>query len=118
MASNIHMPSVGGSLSSNMSYMSEHSFATGTEFAPGGWSQINEHGGEIVDLPSGSRVYPAATTRKMLEKQLAGYGSTGAPSVTVTGNTFTVREDADIDKIAYKLARLISQGSINYGGGF
>jgi hypothetical protein len=33
-------------------------FASGTNFAPGGPSIINERGGEVVDLPRGSRVIP------------------------------------------------------------
>jgi hypothetical protein len=33
-------------------------FALGTSYFAGGLARINERGGEIVDLPSGSRVYP------------------------------------------------------------
>lgn len=33
-------------------------YAKGTSYAPGGLAQINERGGEIVDLPNGARVYP------------------------------------------------------------
>ncbi|MEK5171820.1 phage tail tape measure protein [Heyndrickxia sp. FSL W8-0496] len=33
-------------------------FAKGTQYFTGGLAQINERGGEIVDLPNGSRVYP------------------------------------------------------------
>ena len=32
--------------------------AKGTKNWQGGIAQVNEHGGEIIDLPSGSRVYP------------------------------------------------------------
>ncbi len=90
--------------------------ATGSTHFAGGWTEINERGGELVRLPGGSTIYPHATTVKMLEQQFAGLGSAGAPQVTVTGNTFTVREEADIDRIAYAIARLIRQGAVNYGG--
>ena len=44
-------------------------FATGTTYAPGGWSAINERGYEMVDLPTGAKVLPHAATKHMLERQ-------------------------------------------------
>lgn len=107
--------------------------ASGTSFAPGGWTEINEHGGEIVDLPTGARVYPHATTMRMLDDLFSGdsYRPTmsatplsievtpSAPSsnppatINITGNSFLVREEADIDKIAYKLMQLMQQANAN-----
>jgi hypothetical protein len=40
-------------------------FATGTEYASGGAAWVGENGPEIVDLPRGSRVTPAAESRQM-----------------------------------------------------
>lgn len=40
-------------------------FAGGTDFAPGGLARINELGGEIVDLPRGSRVIPHDVSMRM-----------------------------------------------------
>ena len=45
--------------------------ASGTSFWSGGWTEINEHGGEILDLPQGTRIYPHATTMKMLQQDMA-----------------------------------------------
>lgn len=92
--------------------------ATGSSFYAGGWTEINERGGEIVDLPQGSRIYPHATTERMIQAELESSHSSGGGPVVIKGNTFYVREEADIDRIAYKLAKLISQGHINYGGGY
>lgn len=92
--------------------------ATGSSFYAGGWTEINERGGEIVDLPQGSRIYPHATTERMIQAELESSRSSGGGPVVIKGNTFYVREEADIDRIAYKLAKLISQGHINYGGGY
>ena len=50
-------------------------FASGTERAPGGLSLVGEHGAEIVDLPSGSKVIPASQTRRMM----AGRGGVTVP---------------------------------------
>ena len=43
--------------------------ATGSSFYAGGWTEINERGGEIVDLPQGSRIYPHATTERMIQAE-------------------------------------------------
>ena len=93
--------------------------AIGTSYWGGGWTEVNEHGGEIIDLPQGSRVYPHATTRKMLKDGMGGGTAmpTAAPQVTVTGNTFTVREEADIDRIAYRLYQLMFKSHVNMNGG-
>lgn len=94
-------------------------FASGTSFAPGGWTEVNENGGEIIDLPQGSRVYPHATTMKMLRDSMDGGGSPipAAVLVTITGNTFHVREEADLDRIAYKLYQLMAKSHVNMNGG-
>ena len=93
--------------------------AIGTSFWEGGWTEINENGGEIIDLPQGSRVYPHATTMKMLRDSMDGGGSPipAAAPVTITGNTFHVREEADIDRIAYKLYQLMAKSHVNMNGG-
>lgn len=95
-------------------------FASGTSFAPGGWTEVNENGGEIIDLPQGSRVYPHATTMKMLRDSMEGGSSSPIPAaapVTITGNTFHVREEADLDRIAYKLYQLMAKSHVNMNGG-
>ncbi|MDY5105266.1 MAG: phage tail tape measure protein [Megasphaera elsdenii] len=92
--------------------------ATGSSFYAGGWTEINERGGEIVDLPQGSRIYPHATTERMIQAELESRQPSGSGPVVIKGNTFYVREEADIDRIAYKLAKLIAQNSLNYGGGY
>ncbi|MBQ6779428.1 MAG: phage tail tape measure protein [Acidaminococcaceae bacterium] len=89
--------------------------ATGALNFQGGLTQINEHGGELVDLPSGSRIYPAQTTERILRKETQAQRNV-TPSVSISGNTFVVREDADIDKIAYKLIQMMGMAESNYGG--
>lgn len=88
--------------------------ATGTSHFGGGWTEINERGGEIVDLPNGSRIYPHATTEKMIANSLNGSNSVNQYSIS--GNTFVVREEADIDRIAHSLFSMIESAESNYGG--
>lgn len=155
--------------------------ATGTMNWKGGWTEINERGGEIVDLPSGSRIYPAQTTERIIQHELKNTylnqnlglsddknilsvakienitqndlstdfnklptqpdfssiqtieypqqntsntsidNSTtngGNNNVTITGNTFIVRNEQDIDEIAYRLMSLMRQVDANYGGAY
>ena len=49
--------------------------ANGTNNWSGGLTEINERGGEIIDLPGGTRIYPHATTKNMLEREMSRDGS-------------------------------------------
>jgi hypothetical protein len=112
-----NMPSLSGP-SLNFSFLDPKPHATGSSYFEGGLAQINEHGGEIVDLPQGSRIYPAATTQRIIEQQLSRNGGQQPAGVVVSGNTFVVREEADIDRIAHQLFQLMDQAELNYGGGY
>lgn len=93
-------------------------FATGVTNFEGGLAEINESGrGEIVDLPTGSRVYPHETTKRIIQQQLNS-STASAPVVNVTGNTFVVREEADINKIAYELSKIMTRVNVNWGGAY
>lgn len=93
--------------------------ATGTMNWTGGWTEINERGGEIVDLPTGSRIYPAQTTERIIQRELTkNTSNAGDSNVTITGNTFIVRNEQDIDEIAYRLMSLMRQVNANYGGAY
>lgn len=83
--------------------------AKGTSNWQGGIVQVHEKGGEIIDLPRGSRVYPHDESVTMAKEQ----GRRESKGILITGNTFNVREEADIDKIADALARKIEKASLN-----
>lgn len=86
--------------------------AHGTSDWQGGIAQVSERGGEIIDLPSGSRVYPAAETKKMLENAAGGVTF----QIAKLADELVIREDADIDKIADALRRELFKVSQNMGG--
>lgn len=109
------MKGAGPSFSFDVGSIFDHNATGSTHFA-GGWTEVNERGGEAIWLPNGSWIYPHATTERMLQKQLERVGSGGAPQVTISGNTFAVREEADINRIAYELLKLINTAHVNYGG--
>lgn len=109
------MKGAGPSFSFDVGSIFDHNATGSTHFA-GGWTEVNERGGEAIWLPNGSWIYPHATTERMLQKQLERVGSGGVPQVTISGNTFAVREEADINRIAYELLKLINTAHVNYGG--
>ena len=87
----------------------------GTDDWRGGIAQVHERGGEIIDLPRGSRVYPHDKSLEMARRDGAAAGS-GSCSVTITGNTFNVREEADIEKIGDMIVRKLKKANDNRGG--
>lgn len=82
----------------------------GTDNWQGGIVQISEKGGEIVDLPSGSRVYPHDKSVQMARQE-----SKKNLSVTIAklADSIVVREDSDIDKIAEAIVRKIEAAAGN-----
>lgn len=89
--------------------------AGGTMNWTGGLVQVSERGGEIIDLPSGSRIYPHDQSVAMARAEGRRMTSTSI-SVNVSGNNFTVREEADINKIGDAIARKLSMAMSNRGG--
>ncbi len=88
--------------------------AKGTRDWKGGVAQISEKGGEIVDLPKGSRVYPHDASVKMA-RQAAGCAVT--LNIAKIADEIIIREKGDIKKlatqIAEELARRIEQAQMN-----
>lgn len=106
------VPGVGGA---SLSIPLIPQLAKGTNNWAGGVAQISERGGEIVDLPSGSRVYPHDETVKMAYQDGANTGKTVNVSIPKIADTIVVREDADIDKIVNKLAKQLTEAAASLG---
>mgnify|MGYP002622146473 CR=1 FL=1 len=51
--------------------------AKGTSYFEGGFTEINEHGGEILNLPKGTQIIPHATTVNILRKEIRNSISNG-----------------------------------------
>lgn len=75
-------------------------YATGTTYHPGGWAMVGEMGRELVKLPRGSEVFSAGQT--------AGMMAAAAP-VTVNVGPVTVREDEDIQALAWRIVKEIER---------
>lgn len=89
--------------------------ARGTGNWTGGLVQVHELGGEIIDLPQGSRVYPHDKSVAMARAEGAASGSQSL-TIAKLADQIIVREDADIDRIANALADRIKKAKEKRGG--
>lgn len=90
--------------------------ARGTDNWKGGFAQISEKGGEIVDIPSGARVYPHDETVRKAYADGAKRNSGKSVYIAKLADSIVVKSESDIDKIAEALAKKIFETSDNMGG--
>ena len=88
----------------------------GTNNWKGGVAMIHDRGGEIVDLPQGSRVYPHDKSVEMARREGERSGS-GSISINIQklADKIEVRSDEDIDRIAEALAYKLKKIALNTG---
>ncbi len=88
----------------------------GTDNWKGGMAMIHDRGGEIVDLPQGSRVYPHDKSVEMARREGERSGS-GSISINIQklADKIEVRSDEDIDRIAEALAYKLKKIALNTG---
>lgn len=84
--------------------------AKGTDDWEGGIVQVHEKGGEIIDLPKGSRVYPHDESVKMAKQDASRHISL---TIAKLADQIIVREDADIDRIAEAIAKKLEKVQLN-----
>jgi hypothetical protein len=99
-----------GSIDTDIGFSFGHN-AAGTQNWSGGATWVNENGPEIADLPSGTRIYPASETRRMLAAAANDRGSSGPVIKQTFNNNFaggaaTMQDVQQMGQIAY-------QGAIN-----
>ena len=82
------------SSSTMLSYILQHSFASGTLSAPGGLSRIGELGGELVWLGKGDSVYSNRASRNLME-----WGRYNPAQVLSSGNNSSSQQIFNFDKI-------------------
>ncbi len=89
--------------------------AKGTMNWKGGPVQVHERGGEIIDLPRGTRVYPHDKSVQMAYK--AGSSNRGwSFKLEKLAEQIVIREEGDIGKIMNQLADMLEKVSTNIGG--
>lgn len=104
------VPGIGGKGWQGLGIPHIPALAKGTDNWRGGIVQVHERGGEIIDLPQGTRVYPHDESVRMAraegEKKLSA-------SIAKLADQIIVREEADIDKLANAFVRKLEQTSFN-----
>lgn len=105
------VPEVGGK---SLSIPLIPTLATGTDSWQGGIVQVSEKGGEIIDLPRGSRVYPHDVSMEMARN--GGRGNTNSINIPKLADQIIIREDADIERIGDMLIRKLRTASGTMGG--
>lgn len=104
------VPGIGGKGWEGLNIPQIPSLAKGTDNWQGGIVQISEKGGEIVDLPSGSRVYPHDESVQIARQEARKNFSV---KIAKLADNIIVREETDIDKIAEAIIRKIEEASDN-----
>lgn len=104
------VPGIGGKGWEGLNIPQIPTLAKGTDNWQGGIVQISEKGGEIVDLPSGSRVYPHDESVQMARQEAK---KNFIVKIAKLADSIIVREDSDIDKIAEAIVRKIEEASDN-----
>jgi len=87
--------------------------AKGTDNWSGGPAMIHDAGAEIVDLPTGSRVIPHNKSMQQEYARGKADGSVNGKGFNIIIQQMSVREDADIDKIATAIAEKIESHAMN-----
>lgn len=100
-----------GSGASAESVVSVPGRAIGDSSWRGGLVQVHERGGEILDLPRGTRIYPHDVSMQMAK---SGQGQT--VNIPKLADQIIIREEADIDRLGERLARKIQKSAGNRGG--
>lgn len=104
------VPGIGGKGWEGLNIPQIPTLAKGTDNWQGGIVQISEKGGEIVDLPSGSRVYPHdESVQKARQEAKKNF----IVKIAKLADSIVVRDDSDIDKIAEAIVRKIEEASDN-----
>ena len=81
--------------------------AKGTNNWRGGWTWVNEEGGELMNLPNGTQIIPHDLSEIMV-KEHARNGNGMSINIPKLADTIVVREDADIDRIGEALANKLN----------
>ena len=88
--------------------------AKGTMNWKGGPVQVHERGGEIIDLPRGTRVYPHDKSVQMAYR--AGSSRKWSFNLEKLADQIVIREEGDIKKVIDQLAEMLAKASTNVGG--
>jgi TP901 family phage tail tape measure protein len=107
------VPVMGGKTFGPLSIPTIPQLYRGTNNWPGGLAMVHDRGGEIIDLPRGSRVYPH-------DESVRRAYNDGSRNVNIKipklAETIVIREDADIDRLASAMVHKMEIAMADYAG--
>jgi hypothetical protein len=89
--------------------------AKGTNYWQGGLAMTQERGGEIMDLPRGTRVYPHDKSIQMARSESAKASGSVVVNINKLADKIEVRNDKDIDSIVDKMVDKLEKIMNNTG---
>lgn len=107
---NVSLQNAGANIQGGNVKLQAH--ASGTDYAPGGWSLVGEEGPELVNMPRGASVLPADQTSHVL----SGLGGgAGGVNITIQAGTVVGANGAqDLAAMVYReLQRLAKANGFN-----
>lgn len=105
---------LGGSKSSGQAGGAKHN-ATGTSYFSGGWTEVGEHGPEMMQLPAGTKIKSNLDASNMQAGDIGGQRAqiVKRGDVNITIQRMEVREEADVDKVAAAIIKKIEEAEDN-----
>lgn len=111
----------GGVVPDSLGYNQARAIIPGRKSGDKSWSgglvQVHERGGEIMDLPGGTRIYPHDKS-VIMAKSEGRKSASKSFNIAKLADSIIVREDADIDKIVDALVRKLELADANYAGAY
>lgn len=101
----IKLPDVLGGGSIGISIPEIPTFSTGTQYFKGGFAEIGEHGGEIVNLPNGTQIIPNSLSQNM------NGGRDIDVNINIGGNV--IGNDDFLNQLGDKLTSVLQNTLIN-----
>lgn len=93
----------GGATSSSGTSASVQAHATGTQYFSGGWTTVGEHGPELMNIPSGTKILSNTESNNVR----------GNTNIDIHVEHMEVRSDADINAVAEELAKKLEEAEEN-----
>ena len=88
--------------------------AKGTNNWRGGLTWVNEEGGELMNLPSGTQIIPHDLSETMVKEHARNIGNGMTVTIPKLADQITIREDADIDKIGNAIANKLNIARLRF----
>ncbi|MGN0444249.1 MAG: phage tail tape measure protein [Acutalibacteraceae bacterium] len=89
----------------------ENAYASGTDYAASGYALVGEEGPELVKFNGGEKVYPAAETAALLDRNAVSVNI--SPNITINGNATEETATVIVDEIISQVKMALEESGID-----